>query len=135
MSMHVYVLSWLSHGFSCLLSCTSCMVTRGLSFPSAVHAKTQDAPFGLLFVFQVESLKALIKDKTEDYSVLLLVKEQCQRDLEDRNEEIDKMASRIRELEQALLSSAEAGRAVTQLEQELQKARKNLQDLSQVRLP
>lgn len=82
----------------------------------------------------MESLQALIKDKTEDYSVLLLVKEQCQRDLEDRNEEIDKMASRIRELEQALLSSAEAGRAVTQLEQELQKARKNLQELSQVRL-
>ncbi|XP_053085782.1 pericentrin isoform X3 [Pangasianodon hypophthalmus] len=82
-------------------------------------------------VIQVESLQALIKDKTEDYSVLLSVKEQCQRDLEDRNEEIDKMASRIRELEQALLSSVEAGRAVTQLEQELQKARKSLQELSQ----
>ncbi|MCJ8730090.1 hypothetical protein PDJAM_G00113640 [Pangasius djambal] len=82
-------------------------------------------------VIQVESLQALIKDKAEDYSVLLSVKEQCQRDLEDRNEEIDKMASRIRELEQALLSSAEAGRAVTQLEQELQKARKSLQELSQ----
>ncbi|XP_058258622.1 pericentrin isoform X2 [Hemibagrus wyckioides] len=80
---------------------------------------------------RVESLQALIKDKTEDYSVLLSVKEQCQRDLEDRNEEIDKMASRIRELEQALLSSAEAGRAVTQVEQELQKARKSLQELSQ----
>ncbi|KAF5895396.1 pericentrin-like isoform X1 [Clarias magur] len=82
-------------------------------------------------VLQVESLQALIKDKTEDYSVLLSIKDQCQRDLEDRNEEIDKMASRIRELEQALLSSAEAGRAVTQLEQELQKARKSLQELSQ----
>ncbi|KAF4080235.1 hypothetical protein AMELA_G00168080 [Ameiurus melas] len=80
---------------------------------------------------RVESLQALIKDKTEDYSVLLSVKEQYQRDLEDRNEEIDKMASRIRELEQALLSSAEAGRAVTQLEQELQKERKSLQELSQ----
>ncbi|XP_053494141.1 pericentrin isoform X2 [Ictalurus furcatus] len=80
---------------------------------------------------RVESLQALLKDKTEDYSVLLSVKEQYQRDLEDRNEEIDKMASRIRELEQALLSSAEAGRAVTQLEQELQKARKSLQELSQ----
>ncbi|MCI4375904.1 hypothetical protein PGIGA_G00114810 [Pangasianodon gigas] len=82
-------------------------------------------------VIQVESLQALIKDKTEDYSVLLSAKEQCLRDLEDRNEEIDKMASRIRELEQALLSSVEAGRAVTQLEQELQKARKSLQELSQ----
>ncbi|XP_017559158.2 pericentrin isoform X1 [Pygocentrus nattereri] len=82
-------------------------------------------------VIQVESLQALIKDKTEDYSMLLSAKEQCQRDLEERNDEIDKMASRIRELEQALLSSAETGRAVTQLEQELQRARKSLQDLSQ----
>ncbi|XP_053540107.1 pericentrin isoform X5 [Ictalurus punctatus] len=80
---------------------------------------------------RVESLQALLKDKTEDYSVLLSVKEKYQRDLEDRNEEIDKMASRIRELEQALLSSTEAGRAVTQLEQELHKARKSLQELSQ----
>ncbi|KAI4902380.1 hypothetical protein NFI96_018847, partial [Prochilodus magdalenae] len=80
---------------------------------------------------RVESLQALIKDKTEDYSVLLSAKEQCQRDLEERNDEIDKMASRIRELEQALLSSAEAGRAVTQLEQEVQRAHKSLQDLSQ----
>uniref|UniRef100_W5KBH1 Pericentrin n=1 Tax=Astyanax mexicanus TaxID=7994 RepID=W5KBH1_ASTMX len=70
---------------------------------------------------RVESLQALIKDKTEDYSVLLSAKEQWQRDLDERNDEIDKMASRIRELEQALLSSAEAGRAVTQLEQELQR--------------
>ncbi|XP_046730738.1 pericentrin isoform X2 [Silurus meridionalis] len=83
-----------------------------------------------LFI-QVESLQALIKDKNEDYGVLLSVKEQCQRDLEDRNEEIDKMASRIRELEQALLNSAEAGRVVSQLEQELQKSRKTMQELSQ----
>ncbi|TTH38804.1 Pericentrin [Bagarius yarrelli] len=80
---------------------------------------------------RVESLQALIKDKTEDYSVLLSLKEQCQRDLEERNEEIDKMASRIRELEQALLSSVEERRAAAQLEQELQKARKNCQELSQ----
>lgn len=82
----------------------------------------------------MESLQALIRDKSEDYGVLLSVKEQCLRDLEDRNDEIDKMASRIRELEQALLSSAETGRAVTQLELELQKAHKSMQELSQVRL-
>ncbi|XP_059427488.1 pericentrin isoform X2 [Carassius carassius] len=80
---------------------------------------------------RVESLQALIKDKMEDYSVLLLAKEQCQRDVEERNEEIEKLAARIRELEQALLSCAEASRTVTQLEQELQKARKNLQELTQ----
>lgn len=64
--------------------------------------------------------------------MLLSAKEQCQRDLEERNDEIDKLASRIRELEQALLSSAEAGRGVLQLEQELQRAHKSQQDLSQV---
>ncbi|XP_043097699.1 pericentrin isoform X2 [Puntigrus tetrazona] len=80
---------------------------------------------------RVESLQALIKDKMEDYSVLLSAKEQCQRDVEERNEEIEKLTTRIRELEQALLSCAEASRTVTQLEQELQKAHKNLQELTQ----
>ncbi|XP_052414451.1 pericentrin isoform X6 [Carassius gibelio] len=80
---------------------------------------------------RVESLQALIKDKMEDYSVLMSAKEQCQRDVEERNEEIEKLSARIRELEQALLSCAEASRTVTQLEQELQKARKNLQELTQ----
>ncbi|XP_051985694.1 pericentrin [Xyrauchen texanus] len=82
-------------------------------------------------VLQVESLQALIKDKMEDYSVLLIAKEQCQRDVEERNEEIEKLATRIRELEQAFLSSAEASRTVTQLEQELQKTSKSLQELTQ----
>ncbi|XP_073808702.1 pericentrin isoform X4 [Danio rerio] len=80
---------------------------------------------------RVESLQALIKDKMEDYSVLLLAKEQCQRDVEERNDEIEKLATRIRELEQALLSCAEASRTVTQLEQELQKGHKNFQELTQ----
>uniref|UniRef100_A0A673GK30 Pericentrin-like n=1 Tax=Sinocyclocheilus rhinocerous TaxID=307959 RepID=A0A673GK30_9TELE len=80
---------------------------------------------------RVESLQALIKDKIEDYSVLLSAKEQCQHDVEERNEEIEKLKARIRELEQALLSCAEASRTGTQLEQELQKARKNLQELTQ----
>ncbi|XP_077055534.1 pericentrin isoform X6 [Siphateles boraxobius] len=80
---------------------------------------------------RVENLQALIKDKIEDYSILLSAKEQCQLDVEERNEEIEKLATRIRELEQALLSCAEASRTVTQLEQELQKARKNLQELTQ----
>ncbi|XP_055068411.2 pericentrin isoform X2 [Misgurnus anguillicaudatus] len=80
---------------------------------------------------RVESLQALIRDKMEDYSVLLAAKEQCQLDVEERNEEIEKLATHIRELEQALLSSAEASRTVTQLEQELQKARKSIQELTQ----
>ncbi|XP_042613812.1 A-kinase anchor protein 9-like isoform X2 [Cyprinus carpio] len=80
---------------------------------------------------RAESLQALIKDKIEDYSVLLSAKEQCERDVEERNEEIEKLATRIRELEQALLSCAESSRTVTQLEQELQKAHKNIQELTQ----
>ncbi|XP_065096299.1 pericentrin isoform X2 [Paramisgurnus dabryanus] len=80
---------------------------------------------------RVESLQALIRDKMEDYSVLLAAKEQCQLDVEERNEEIEKLATHIRELEQALLSSAEASRTVTQLEQELQKARKSIQELTE----
>ncbi|XP_076871678.1 pericentrin isoform X3 [Brachyhypopomus gauderio] len=82
-------------------------------------------------VLQVESLQALVKDRAEDYNVLLMAKEQCQREVRERDEEIDKLASRTRELEQALLSSAEAGRAVLQLEQDLQRTRKSLQDLEQ----
>ncbi|XP_026874492.2 LOW QUALITY PROTEIN: pericentrin [Electrophorus electricus] len=82
-------------------------------------------------VLQVESLQALLKDRTEDYGALLAAKEHCKQELRDRDEEIDKLASRVRELEQALLSSAEATRAVLQLEQDLQRTRKSLQDLEQ----
>ncbi|XP_059416733.1 pericentrin-like [Carassius carassius] len=80
---------------------------------------------------RAESLQALIKDKIEDYIVLLSAKEQCERDVEERNEEIEKLTARNRELEQALLSCAESSRTVTQLEQELQKALKNIQELTQ----
>ncbi|XP_063356217.1 pericentrin isoform X2 [Pelmatolapia mariae] len=81
--------------------------------------------------YQVESLQAVIKDKTEDYSSLLATCQQAQRDLAERNEEIDKLAGRIRELEQALLNSVESNRCVSQLEQELQKAKLREQELTQ----
>ncbi|XP_031414935.1 pericentrin isoform X2 [Clupea harengus] len=80
---------------------------------------------------RVESLQALIKDKIEEFGILQLAKEQAQCDVDERNEEIDKLTGRIRELEQALLSSTDTSRALTQLEQELQRARKNQQDLIQ----
>ncbi|KAG9340841.1 hypothetical protein JZ751_020033 [Albula glossodonta] len=80
---------------------------------------------------QVETLQAAIKEKIEDYNTLLLAKEQYQRDLAEQNEEIDKMAGRIRELEQALLNSSEANRALGHLEQELHKARKTERELIQ----
>ncbi|KAK5617014.1 hypothetical protein CRENBAI_016494 [Crenichthys baileyi] len=83
---------------------------------------------------KVESLQAIIKDKTEDYSSLLEANQQAQRDLAERNEEIDKLAGRIRELEQALLNGAESVRTVSDLEQELHKAKQREQELTQDKL-
>ncbi|KAG7229208.1 hypothetical protein INR49_013151 [Caranx melampygus] len=80
---------------------------------------------------RVESLQAIIKDKTEDHDSLLATNQQAQRDLAERNEEIDKLAGRIRELEQALLNSAESNRSVSQLEQELQRVKLKEQELTQ----
>ncbi|XP_015248198.1 PREDICTED: pericentrin-like isoform X1 [Cyprinodon variegatus] len=85
-------------------------------------------------LLQVESLQALIRDKTEDHASLLEANQQAQRDLAERNEEIDKLAGRIRELEQALLNSAESVRAVNEMEQELRKAKLREQELTQDKL-
>ncbi|XP_072221841.1 pericentrin isoform X1 [Leuresthes tenuis] len=85
-------------------------------------------------VLQVESLQTIIKDKTEDHASLLVAHQQVQRDLAERNEEIDKLAGRIRELEQALLNSAESVRTVSQLEQELHRAKLREQELTQDKL-
>ncbi|XP_070699119.1 pericentrin [Pempheris klunzingeri] len=82
-------------------------------------------------VLQVESLQAIIKDKTDDHASLLAANQQAQRDLAERNEEIDKLAGRIRELEQALLNSTESNRSVSQLEQELHRAKLREQELTQ----
>lgn len=81
----------------------------------------------------MESLQAIIKDKTEDHASLHAANQQAQRDLTERNEEIDKLAGRIRELEQALLNSAEGNRSVSQLEQELHRVKLREQELTQVR--
>lgn len=82
----------------------------------------------------METLNAIIKDKTEDYDSLMTANQQAQRDLAERNEEIDKLAGRIRELEQALLNSAESVRTFQQLEQELHKVKQREQELKQVRM-
>ncbi|XP_056248818.1 pericentrin isoform X1 [Seriola aureovittata] len=82
-------------------------------------------------VLQVESLQAVIKDKMEDHASLLAANQQAQRDLAERNEEIDKLAGRIRELEQALLNSAESNRSISHLEQELQRMKLREQELTQ----
>uniref|UniRef100_A0A4W5QWV3 Pericentrin/AKAP-450 centrosomal targeting domain-containing protein n=1 Tax=Hucho hucho TaxID=62062 RepID=A0A4W5QWV3_9TELE len=80
---------------------------------------------------RVESLQALIRDKTEDHTSLLATNQQVQLEVAERNEEIDKLAGRIRELEQALLSSSESSRAVSQLEQELHRVRQREEELTQ----
>ncbi|CAI9556872.1 unnamed protein product, partial [Staurois parvus] len=56
---------------------------------------------------EVEKLEGHLKEKTDKCSELLLCKEQLQRDVQERNEEIEKLECRIRELEQALLISAD----------------------------
>ncbi|XP_027748999.1 A-kinase anchor protein 9 isoform X3 [Empidonax traillii] len=56
---------------------------------------------------EVEQLTNHLKEKTDKCSELLLSKEQLQRDIQERNEEIEKLECRIRELEQALILSAD----------------------------
>uniref|UniRef100_A0A2I3FRX8 A-kinase anchoring protein 9 n=1 Tax=Nomascus leucogenys TaxID=61853 RepID=A0A2I3FRX8_NOMLE len=56
---------------------------------------------------EVEQLANHLKEKTDKCSELLLSKEQLQRDIQERNEEIEKLELRVRELEQALLVSAD----------------------------
>ncbi|NXY44362.1 AKAP9 protein, partial [Ceuthmochares aereus] len=56
---------------------------------------------------EVEQLTNHLKEKTDKCSELLLSKEQLQRDIQERNEEIEKLECRIRELEQALIVSAD----------------------------
>lgn len=56
----------------------------------------------------MDQLTSQLKEKADWCSELLLSSEQLRRDLGERNEEIDKLESRIRELEQALLASADS---------------------------
>ncbi|XP_061553374.1 pericentrin isoform X3 [Phycodurus eques] len=77
---------------------------------------------------KVESLQANIKGKLEDNASLVAANQQAQRELAEHDEEIDKMAVRIHELEQALLSNAERNR---QLEQELHRAKFREDELTQ----
>uniref|UniRef100_A0A8C2WDU7 A-kinase anchoring protein 9 n=1 Tax=Cyclopterus lumpus TaxID=8103 RepID=A0A8C2WDU7_CYCLU len=57
---------------------------------------------------EVDQLTTQLKEKADWCSELLLSSEQLRRELGERDEEIDKLESRIRELEQALLASAES---------------------------
>ncbi|XP_061903612.1 A-kinase anchor protein 9 isoform X1 [Entelurus aequoreus] len=57
---------------------------------------------------EVEHLTSQLKEKADWCSELLLSSEQLRRELGERDQEIDRLESRIRELEQALLTSAES---------------------------
>ncbi|XP_077446103.1 A-kinase anchor protein 9 [Stigmatopora argus] len=57
---------------------------------------------------QVEQLSSQLKEKADRCSELLLGSEQLRREQSERDQEIDKLESRVRELEQALLASAES---------------------------
>nr|XP_015829106.2 A-kinase anchor protein 9 isoform X3 [Nothobranchius furzeri] len=63
---------------------------------------------------EVEQLTSQLKEKADWCSELLLGSEQLRRELGERDEEIEKLESRIRELEQALLASAESLEKVEQ---------------------
>ena len=63
---------------------------------------------------------------------MLAVNQQAQHDIAERNEEIDKLAGRIRELEQALLSTVETNRSITQLQQDLHRTKLREEELTQV---
>ncbi|MEQ2232116.1 hypothetical protein ILYODFUR_007925, partial [Ilyodon furcidens] len=66
---------------------------------------------------EVEQLNTQLKEKADWCSELLLGSEQLRRELGERDEEIEKLESRIRELEQALLASAESLEKVEQKKQ------------------
>ncbi|XP_048358455.1 pericentrin isoform X2 [Sphaerodactylus townsendi] len=69
----------------------------------------------------VESLYDEIKERTDDYNKLLLAREQMQKELTVRKEEMEKLAARVRALESL---NAEEARNVHQLTQEAQKMKK-----------
>lgn len=56
----------------------------------------------------MDQLTSQLKEKADWCSELLLSSEELRRELGERDEEIDKLESRIRELEQALLANTES---------------------------
>ncbi|KAM3596676.1 uncharacterized protein V6R79_018870 [Siganus canaliculatus] len=66
---------------------------------------------------EVDQLTSQLKEKADWCSELLLSSEQLRRELGERDEEIYKLESRIRELEQALLASADSLEKVEQKKQ------------------
>ncbi|XP_043549346.1 pericentrin isoform X2 [Chiloscyllium plagiosum] len=82
-------------------------------------------------VSKVETMEAQIQSKTDDYNELLLRKEHLERDVQEQSEEIAKLEAQIKELEQVVLSHADAEKRIHQLEQEMQKMRRIEEELTQ----
>lgn len=57
---------------------------------------------------EVEQLTGHLKEKTDKCSELLLCNEQLQRDVQERDDEIEKLECHVRELEQALTANSDA---------------------------
>ncbi|XP_069081596.1 pericentrin-like [Pleurodeles waltl] len=81
--------------------------------------------------YGVDSLQAHVKEKADEYNLLLLGKEQLEQEIVEQKEDIEKMALRIEELEQALLMSEEADKRCSQLEKELAQMRRTEMELLQ----
>ncbi|XP_077172806.1 pericentrin isoform X2 [Paroedura picta] len=69
----------------------------------------------------VESLYEEIKERTDDYNKLFLEREQMHKELAVRNEEIEKLTARVKELE---CSNREEAKNISHLTQEVQKMTK-----------
>ncbi|XP_060683684.1 pericentrin isoform X4 [Hemiscyllium ocellatum] len=82
-------------------------------------------------VSKVETMEAQIQSKTDDYNELLLRKEHLERDVQEQSEEIARLEAQIKELEQVVLSHADAEKRIHQLEQEMQKMRRIEEELTQ----
>ncbi|XP_061463584.1 pericentrin isoform X3 [Rhineura floridana] len=78
--------------------------------------------------YVAETLHSEIRERMEDYNVLLLDKEQIQKDLAVQQEEIEKLEARVRELE---YMNREEGKNVNKLTQELQKMKRKEAELKQ----
>lgn len=91
-------------------SCTSYAVASGFweQISLTDPPPPSPPPLSLFSHYQVDRLTSQLKEKADWCSELLLSSEQLRREVGERDEEIDKLESRIRELEQALLASAES---------------------------
>uniref|UniRef100_A0A4W3J184 Pericentrin/AKAP-450 centrosomal targeting domain-containing protein n=1 Tax=Callorhinchus milii TaxID=7868 RepID=A0A4W3J184_CALMI len=76
-------------------------------------------------------LEAQIQARMEDYNNLLLAKEHLEQEVAEQQEELGKLNTRIKELEQALLPHSTAETRASQLEQEVQRMKRLEEEFTQ----